>query len=464
MNGPSLLASIAAQDSHSIATLLGVLVALVLGTKLLGELAQRMGQPAVLGELVAGVLLGGSVLGLLDPGDPVIAALAEIGVLILLFQIGLHTDVRSLVSVGASATTVALVGVVLPFAGGYAVAAALGIETVPALVCGAALTATSVGISARVLSDLGRLHSPEGQVVLGAAVLDDIVGLIILSVVAGIVGGEAVTFLGVTRTTAVALGFVAVALVAGAFTIPPLFRLVSRVQIAGALGLFALAFAFTLAWLAEAAGSALIIGAFAAGLILHPTPQAKEIEHDMTTLGHFFVPIFFASVGAAVELDALGDTRALLVGGSLIAVGILGKVAAGFAPWWFRGDRLLVGVAMVPRGEVGLIFAQMGLTSGSIGADLFGALMLMVLATTFVTPPALGRLARAPRGGGPIDEPGEGGIDDLVAGTHRRRPTERSATDEGDESLPPTRAASDPAMGAAPPMKRAGNPPDSDGD
>jgi Kef-type K+ transport system membrane component KefB len=304
---------------------------------------------------------------------------------------------------------------------------ALGIEPIPALVCGAALTATSVGISARVLSDLGRLGSPDGQVVLGAAVLDDIVGLIILSVVTGVVGGESLTTLGVARTTIVAVGFVAVALVAGGFAIPPLFRLLSRVQIAGALGLFALAFAFVLGWLAQAAGSALIIGAFAAGLILHPTPQGKAIEHDTTTLGHFFVPIFFASVGAAVELNALGDGRALLVGATLIVVGILGKVAAGFAPWGFTGDRLLIGVAMVPRGEVGLIFAQMGLLSGAIGADLFGALMLMVLATTFVTPPVLGWLARRPGARGPagaVDRAGEGGIDDLVAGTHRREASE----------------------------------------
>jgi Kef-type K+ transport system membrane component KefB len=428
VNAPHLLSVVAAESE--IGALLGVLVALIIGTKLLGELAQRMGQPAVLGELVAGVLLGGSVLGILDPANPVIAALSEIGVLILLFQIGLHTDVRSLVSVGRAATIVALVGVALPFAGGYAAAVALGIEPIPALVCGAALTATSVGISARVLSDLGRLGSPDGQVVLGAAVLDDIVGLIILSVVTGVVGGESLTSLttlGVARTTIVAVGFVAVALVAGGFAIPPLFRLLSRVQIAGALGLFALAFAFVLGWLAQAAGSALIIGAFAAGLILHPTPQGKAIEHDTTTLGHFFVPIFFASVGAAVELNALGDGRALLVGATLIVVGILGKVAAGFAPWGFTGDRLLIGVAMVPRGEVGLIFAQMGLLSGAIGADLFGALMLLVLATTFVTPPVLGWLARRPGARGPagaVDRAGEGGIDDLVAGTHRREASE----------------------------------------
>jgi len=406
---------------HSPTSLLVTLIAVITATKLLGEIAQRLRQPAVLGELIAGVLLGGSVLRVLDPTNPVVAALAEIGVLVLLFAIGLETDLRALARVGSAATTVALVGVVLPFAMGYGVVTALGVPTVPALVCGAALTATSIGISARVLSDLGRLHSPEGQVVLAAAVLDDVVGLIILSVVSVVVGGGTVTLGAVTRTTAVAVGFIAVALVLGTIAVPPVFRLVERVQVAGALGLFALAFAFGLAVLASAAGSATIVGAFAAGLVLHPTPHRKEIEHATTTLGHFFVPFFFASVGAAVELRALADARALQVGALLFAVGVLGKVAAGFAPVWFRGHKLLIGLAMIPRGEVGLIFAQTGLATRAIDAQLFGAIMLMVLGTTFVTPPLLGRLGERRDPERPTDLPGEGGVDDLVAGTSRRQ-------------------------------------------
>src|SRR5215212_4399733 len=375
---------------HDFTHLLLTLVAVIVATKLLGELAQRVGQPAVLGELVAGIVLGGSALGLLDPADPVIGALSELGVLVLLFEIGLHTDLRALAQVGGVAATVGLVGVVLPFGLGYAGAIALGVPTTPALVCGAALTATSIGISARVLSDLGRLDTAEGQVVLGAAVIDDIIGLVILAVVSGVVTGGGMTPLGVARIAGVALGFVALAVVGGSFAIPPVFRAVERVRTSGTLGLVALAFAFALAALAASAGSAMIVGAFAAGLVLHPTPQRDEIERATTSLGHFFVPIFFASVGASVDLRALAGAQSLLVGGVLIAVGVVGKVAAGFAPWWFRGDRLLVGVAMVPRGEVGLIFAQMGLASGAISAGEFGAVMLMVLATTLVTPPLLG--------------------------------------------------------------------------
>ena len=404
-------------DHSDFPALLIALVAVILTTKVLGELAQRLGQPTVLGELLAGVLLGASVLGVLDPRDPVIHALSEIGVLVLLFEIGLHTDVRSLARVGGVSLTVASVGVALPFALGYLVATMLGIATLPAIVCGAALTATSVGISARVLSDLGQLERPEGQIVLGAAVIDDVIGLIILSVVAQIVAGGTVDAWMISKTTLIAVGFIGIALFAGKAVAPGLFRGIERIRVSGALGLIALAFAFLLAWLAAKAGSATIIGAFAAGLILHPTPQRAQIERATTTLGHFFVPIFFAAVGASVDVRKFADTGMLAAGAALTLVGILGKVAAGYAPWWFSGRKLLIGVAMVPRGEVGLIFAQMGLLSGALTPVLFSALTLMVMVTTFLTPPVLAKLVRADQRGDPLDRPGEGGIDDLVAGT-----------------------------------------------
>lgn len=423
---PMLLAAAPAADGHSVAALLGTLVAVFIATKLLGEVAQRMRQPAVLGELIAGIILGGSVLGLLDPADPVIATMAEIGVIVLLFAIGLETELASLVRVGSAASMVAIAGVVLPFGLGFASAKMLGLAQIPALVCGAALCATSVGISARVLSELGWLETNEGRVVLGAAVIDDIIGLVILAVIASLVSGATLTVTSVAKIAGVAVAFVAVAVIAGSFVARPLFRGVERIQAAGALGVFGLAFAFLLAWLADLSGSAMIVGAFAAGLVLFRVPQRHEIEKATTTIGHFFVPVFFASVGAAVDLSALADQRSLAVGGTLIVVGIVGKVLAGYAPWWFQGRKLLVGVAMVPRGEVGLIFAQMGLAAGAINAGEFGALMLMVLATTFVTPPALARLSRRQgketrRLTDPHDRPGEGGIDDLVMGSSQQR-------------------------------------------
>ncbi len=400
--------------------LLLVLVATIVATKLFGELAQRIGQPSVLGELLAGVVLGASVLGVFDPSDHALHAFAELGILILLFQIGLHTNLRALARVGSTALVVGIVGIVLPFGGGVAVARALGVEWLPTLVIGAALTATSIGISARILSDLGSLNTPEGQVVLGAAVFDDVIGLVMLSVVAGVVGGTELSVAGVARTALVAIGFVVVAVGIGGVATPPLFRMVERIRMTGALGVIALAFALLLAWLAEQSGSAMIIGAFAAGLILHPTAQRDEIERSATQLGFFFVPIFFASVGASLDLKALLTPEALLLGGSLVVVGVFGKIAAGFAPWWFKGNRLLVGVAMVPRGEVGLIFAQLGLAAGVLAGPRFGALMLMVAVTTLITPPLLGGIVRR-RKPNREDGPDQTGVDDLVAGSHRRK-------------------------------------------
>ena len=405
---------------HSFPHLLISLVALLVATKLLGVLAQRLGQPAVVGELIAGVLLGASVLGILDPNDPVIHALAELGVLILLFEIGLHTDLKSLMKVGNSAITVAVVGVVVPFALGYWVAHALGLSVIPSIVAGAALTATSIGISARTLSDLGRLNSQEGQIVLGAAVLDDIIGLVILSVVSGLVGGAAVTAAGVALTTGIAIGFVIAAVVLGSLVVPPVFRAIAGIEASGTLGVIGLAFAFLMAWLATSLGSATIIGAFSAGLVLHNTPQRSAIEKATTGLGHFFVPIFFASVGAAVELGTLADSRVLAIGGALIAVGVAGKFVAGFAPVWFRGDKAMIGIAMIPRGEVGLIFARMGLATGALTSQLYSAIAMMVLFTTFMTPPILAWRIGKGRGTPDDDRPGEGGIDDLVAGADTR--------------------------------------------
>jgi Kef-type K+ transport system membrane component KefB len=231
-------------------------------------------------------------------------------------------------------------------------------------------------------------------VVLGAAVIDDVIGLIILAIVVGITSGESIGPMDVARIAGVAIGFVAVAVLVGGKVASIGHLFVKRAQVSGALGLLGLAFAFALAALAEKVGSALIIGAFAAGLVLDDRHDRHEIEKATTAIGNFVVPIFFAAVGALVNLSAMMNMKSLVIGAALIVCGVLGKVAAGWAPAWFKGRKLLVGVAMVPRGEVGLIFAQMGLASGAIDDGLFGAIMLMVLVTTLVTPPALAAIAR----------------------------------------------------------------------
>ncbi|HSJ09939.1 MAG TPA: cation:proton antiporter [Longimicrobiales bacterium] len=373
----------------SVPDFLFLLVAILVAAKLLGELAEKVGQPAVLGELLAGVLLGSSVLGVLDPNVEVIHLLAEVGVVLLLFQIGLETNLPRLLKVGTAAAAVAVTGVVVPFVLGYLVALALGLGTLPAVVCGAALTATSVGITARVLSDLGRLQEPESQIVLGAAVIDDIIGLIILAVVANIMAGGELTLASVGLTTVMAFGFVIGVVLVGRIVVPPLFDLLARVGREETLGTMALAFAFLIAFFADQVGSALIIGAFSAGLVLGPTPHAHVVEHGVLRLSMLFVPIFFVWVGAAVDVRTFTDPQVLLVGGSLIVVAILGKFVAGYAPFWFKGRKAVIGVGMMPRGEVGLIFAQMGLTTGALTSGLFSALTLMVMVTTFLAPPLL---------------------------------------------------------------------------
>ncbi len=373
---------------------LGLLVVILGAAKLLGALAQWIGQPAVLGELLAGVLLGMSVGGLVDPKHEVLHVLAELGVVILLFEIGLETDLHKLLQVGGSSAVVAIVGVALPFALGYAVCWMLGLGTLVGIVAGASLTATSVGITARVLTDLGRLQEPESQIILGAAIIDDVIGLVILAVVTGLTQGQEVTALGVAKTTGIAFGFLAVTLVVGRLVVPPLVRWVSRVDMPGTPTMLAIMLAFGLAWLASLSGSAMIIGAFAAGLLVCRSPHAHEIEKGVAHLGHFFVPLFFVAVGAAVDVRVLNpidpaNRQTLLVGGLLIVAAVVGKFLAGYAPVWFRGNKKVIGVGMIPRGEVGLIFAQMGLASGVFDAGLFSAVTLMVMVTTFIAPPLL---------------------------------------------------------------------------
>ena len=366
-----------------------VLIAILVSAKLLGELAEKIGQPAVLGELLAGVLLGASVLDIVHHDEEVIHLLAEIGVIVLLFEIGLETQLKKLLKVGAASGVTAVVGVALPFALGYAVAIWFGRDTMTAIVIAAALTATSVGITARVLSDLGRLQEPESQIVLGAAVIDDVVGLVILAVVSGMIAGAEVTVGSVAWTTLLAFGFIAVVLVVGRLVVPHLFGWLERVGRPETLAIMGLVLAFGTAVLANNAGSALIIGAFSAGLVLAPTRFAHPVEEGVARLGTFFVPIFFVSVGAAVDVRTFADPDVLLFGFVLIVVAVIGKFASGYAPWWMRVKKSVVGVGMVPRGEVGLIFAQMGMTAGVLSAGTFSALTLMVLVTTFMAPPLL---------------------------------------------------------------------------
>jgi Kef-type K+ transport system membrane component KefB len=391
----------------SIASLLLSLIAIFVAAKAFGWIAERLGQPAVLGELVGGVVIGVSGLRLVDPHDVTIHLLSELGVILLLFLIGLDTDLGKLLSVGGPAVAVAVVGVALPFASGAVFGHFLGYGWMVAIFLGAALTATSVGITARVLSDLGHLQDPESQVILGAAVVDDVIGLVLLTLVGTLAAGGELTFFGVSRIILVAVGFVVLAVVVGSWLAPALIRAIDRINVARGLFFASVVFAFLLAYLADRVGSAVIIGSFAAGLVLARTHRGRDIQREVHDVAQFFVPIFFVVVGAAVDVHSLDPfqpetRRYLLIGLGLTAVGVIGKVAAGFVVWKKGMRRAVIGVGMIPRGEVGLIFAQIGLSSKLLSAGLYSAVAVMVMLTTFIAPPLLRRLL-VPRTPDPVD-------------------------------------------------------------
>ncbi len=414
------------------------LAVILLAARLFAPVAQKVGFPAVLGELLLGVALGN--LGLLGihyfdavAQDPIIMFMAELGVIILLLQIGLETRLGDLVSVGARASMVGTVGIVVPFALGAFVAGPLvlpGMEFNAYLFLGATLAATSVGITGRVFRDLGKLKMPEAQIVLGAAVIDDVLGLVILAVVSSLVEAGTVSLVDVVLIIAKAVAFLGGSIVIGRAIAPYLLRWASRLDSSHSM-LFSLVLVAGLfmAWLAHAVGLAAIIGAFASGLLFEPlflkefeTPTVvqdieallpvavdpekqadfrtvlerhthHQHEHMMEPIGYFFVPVFFVLTGMQVDLAVLADPKAVAVALALTAAAIVGKLAAGFAagkgrnPW-------LVGWGMVPRGEVGLIFAMVGKKLGVVNEAMFSEIVIMVILTTLLTPPILTMLLK----------------------------------------------------------------------
>ncbi|HEX5529962.1 MAG TPA: cation:proton antiporter [Methylomirabilota bacterium] len=367
------------------------LVVVWLAAKLAGEGMERIGQTAVLGELLAGVVIGPGGLGLVQESE-VIHALAELGVLILLFEVGLESDLGGLLRAGPQATLVAVVGVALPFAAGFGVMRALGHPPLLAVFVGATLTATSVGITARVLADLGRLQDGAAAVVLGAAVVDDILGLIILAVVTGVAQTGGVSAGSIALLAAKALVFLVVALVLGRRLAPVLIGWIGRLQARGTLIVYSLVFAMALAALADRIGLATIIGAFAAGLVLATTERRAHIEERVKPVADLLVPVFFVTIGMKVEpalLNPFGEGAGLGMALLLTAVAIVSKLATGLAVYRKTVRRWVVGVGMVPRGEVGLIFAGAGLAAGVIDGGLYSALVVAVMLTTFVAPPWL---------------------------------------------------------------------------
>lgn len=375
---------------------LAQLVVILLSAKLFGELAERLGQPPVLGELLGGVALGLGVVRFFRPEAPILETLSELGVLLLMFQTGLRSDLGELLEVGSSSMAVAATGVALPFLAGWGAMTAFGRGGLPAVFVGAAMTATSVGITARVLSDLGKLRTREARIVLGAAVLDDVIGVILLAVVSGAAATGAFSVVLALRTTLLSAGFLGAALWLGPHMTRRLVALLSRMRVGGVLVASAVVFAFSAALLAHALGTALIVGAFTAGILLAGTERRVDVDAAIAPVADLFVPVFFVMTGARADLRAylpLRPDAAGLLGltAALIALAVFAKLAAG---WAARGpglNRLAIGVGMIPRGEVGLIFAGLGLSSGVLDKPLFAALVGMVVATTLVAPPLLKR-------------------------------------------------------------------------
>ncbi len=428
--GYLLLAEAAPQTGSLV--LEGTLLSLVIiyfASKLVGEICARINLPTVLGELVGGVIIGISVLNLLvfsegglggseawvlqllqstagltpeltpqvaESLSEVISILSEMGVIILLFEIGLESNLKELIRVGPQAAVVAVIGVVVPFAAGTAgLIAIFHVATVPAVFAGAALTATSIGITAKVLAELQQLSSREGQIIIGAAVLDDILGIIVLAVVANLAKTGEVEIGNVIYLVVSAAVFLIGSILLGRFLSPYFVAMVNRMETRGQLLIASLIFAFVLAYIGAVIQLEAILGAFAAGLVLAETEKHKEIEEQILPIADMLVPIFFVVVGAKTDVSVLNpfdpaNREGLIMAAFLVVVAIVGKVVTGLAVFGQPDiNRWAIGVGMIPRGEVGLVFAGVGSATGILPKSLEAAIIVMVILTTFVAPPLL---------------------------------------------------------------------------
>ncbi len=421
-------------DSEAASVFLGLVVILMAAK--LSSVVERFGQPLVLGELLAGVILGNMALFGINIFEPLktslnLAFLAKLGVVILLFQVGLETHLEDMRRVGLRAFLVACVGVIVPFLTGTWLVGPVLLPGQSAnfyLFLGATLTATSVGITARVFKDLGKLQMPEAQIVLGAAVIDDVLGLIILAVVSALVSAGTVSAETIAVIIVKAVLFLAGAIVIGRMLAPRAGRLLSRVHTGIGMKLtLAISFGLVTAYLAQQIGLSPIVGAFAAGLVLEPIhfrdfdvpsvvsdvraclegvdvqlqanlhqivgEQAeRHVEHLLEPIAILLVPVFFVLTGMGVKLDSFLNLPILLLALGLTVVAFAGKIIAGAIAG--NVNKWIVGWGMVPRGEVGLIFAAMGRSMGVMSDEIFSALVIVIILSTLLTPPILSVILR----------------------------------------------------------------------
>jgi Kef-type K+ transport system membrane component KefB len=375
-------------------TVLFQLFVLLLATKLGDELFKRLGQPALVGEILGGVLVGPAVLGWYQI-TPETSLFAQIGAVLLLFEVGIHTRVGELARVGGTAVAVALLGVTLPFIGGFLVGGALGLSFAGQVFLGASLTATSVGITSGALRSFGALATRSGRVILGAAVIDDVLAMLIVAVAVGVSAGD-VSAGRIGVLVALAAAFIGIVLVGGTGILRTRRSLLTDPRFAETPFLPGMILMLGLAALAAQIGLAAIIGAFLAGMVVGESSERHALETETAPVAAFFTPFFFGFVGAQVDPTAFGSvgTIGLVVGITLVAV--LAKFAGSFLgavrTGWQRAA--LIGWGMVPRGEVEIIVAGLALAAGAIKPDLYAVIVAMVVITALIVPPLMGPLVR----------------------------------------------------------------------
>lgn len=358
--------------------------------KLMAELFERLRQPAVAGEILAGVIIGPSLLGLAAPSE-ITAILAEIGVIFLLFNVGLETKPAAILKVGKRAAVVAVLGVLVPFAGGWLLMQAWGGTTIESLFVGTAMVATSVGITARVLSGLGLLDAPTSRIILGAAVIDDILGLLVLAVVSSLAAGT-VNYAEILTTAALAIGFTVFVALVGAPVISRVAPGINRLRSGHGMFVLGLVLCLGLSVAAAYIGIAAIIGSFLAGMALAEAAENHPIMHRQTNgVTEFLVPFFLVNIGMQLRLDIFRSSSVILLCVLVTLVAVLTKlVGCGLGAYNRSLKRAAqVGMGMVPRGEVGIIVAQIGLSLAVIGPELYGVVLFMAVATTLIAPPFL---------------------------------------------------------------------------
>lgn len=373
-------------DTRVLLTLFIMLVA----AKIMAELFERLRQPAVAGEILAGVIIGPSLLGLATPSE-ITGILAEIGVIFLLFTVGLETKPSSIFRVGKHAAIVAVLGVVAPLLGGWLLMRAWGGTTIEALFVGTAMVATSVGITARVLSGMGLLDAPTARIILGAAVIDDILGLLVLAIVSSMAAGT-VNYVEILTTAGLAIGFTAFVALVGAPVVTRMAPSVERMRSGQGIFIFGLVLCLGLSVAATFIGVAAIIGAFLAGMALAEAAEHNQRMHrQMSGVTEFLVPFFLVNIGMQLSLAVFRSSSVIILCLIVTVVAILTKlVGCGLGAYSLGIRRAAqVGMGMVPRGEVGIIVAQIGLSLAVIGAELYGVVLFMAVVTTVVAPPFL---------------------------------------------------------------------------